>query len=1051
MSAGCSSNFDSGTASPAPQHRSRLCALLAVVVGVCAFALPTAAAFAEGSVDINTGPGTATRQALQMPATSISVPGAEYTVLYVYAQAGETIQLGSSATTGTSNILVYAPGTNLEKQNFPGGAVFGTDIFDCDTNAPGTGVIATRAQELAGPLPNAGGYNPCQFTAPASGIYPVIMMPPSTTTGNAGGGTVNVPVQNSPDISIAMWDITVRSGGAVQPGRVFSYQYNLRTDFTSATASGVEVFAYTKTGYEYQVDFQGQAGGNWSLFSDDQGVINSATGERLFASFACNNDIPPSSGCIYNQAALAPYTRHYPLFLNRPDPLVISGPGGLAATAGYATSPIAPSSNPLAAAFSGSGGQSGVTNRGSSGTISFTSPSQMAGLGYTLAIDMDRNGAFGGGSDVVDTGELSGSGSNSYAWNGRDANGSVPACGDYQYQLRSSLSEVHFAMNDVEQSAGTRIERLSLPGDPTLGNPLAVSYNDRDPFKSGYAVTNATPTTVTDGISGPGFHAWGPDPSTGPNGTGNTDFIDTWSRLPEIQTTGTLRLLCADVQVTKSGKTSEMVPGKNFTYRLAVKNNGPDTATNVVATDKIPSPLTFVSASSGCANASGTVTCTLGSLAAGDTHTFEITVKVPSSLKHCVDNTAKVTNDTPDPNLANNESSYCAPIKPKADLRIKKDPSRTQVGPGGQVMYTLVVVNDGPSDASGVKVSDPMADGLSLVSAQPSQGTCSTAGGKVSCNIGDLAAGGSAQVLVTATMTSASASPTGPCGPTTPNGITNTSTVSSDNEDPTPSNNTDSATVCPTPGPEPKFDLVVIKTASKKSVYVGQPLTYTVTVTNKGPDAAPNAKVTDTLNHPASVVSVKSTQGTCTKTLPMTCQLGTVKAGGKVTITVKVKLREDGCKQRNAASATGAGTDTNPANNLARVDVCAKIIDPLVTKVADRTSLRAGNLVGYTIRVTNPTPGEAQNVKVCDKLPSGLVYVSSTPKAKFSKGQYCWTIKTLRAHETRSYRITVRALSSASGDRVNHVTLSADGVKTKRARAAVHVLAARATGGGVTG
>jgi uncharacterized repeat protein (TIGR01451 family) len=281
--------------------------------------------------------------------------------------------------------------------------------------------------------------------------------------------------------------------------------------------------------------------------------------------------------------------------------------------------------------------------------------------------------------------------------------------------------------------------------------------------------------------------------------------------------------------------------------------------------------------------------------------------------------------------------------------------------------------------------------------------------------------------------------------------IPNTSKVTGESFDPTPGNNTDSARICVGPGPDPKFDLVVTKTASSKSVYVGQPLKYTVTVTNNGPDAAPSAKVTDTLNHPASVVSVKTTQGSCTKTIPMTCQLGTIKAGGKVTITVTVKLRESGCKQRNAASATGDGTDTNPANNMARVDACAKRVPLRLTKVADRHSLRAGSTVGYTIRVSNPTAGEARDVKVCDDLPKGLIYVSSKAKAKFSNGRYCWTIKTLGAHRSQSFRITVRALSSASGDRVNRATASAKGAKTQHAKDPVHVLAARASGGGVTG
>jgi len=128
---------------------------------------------------------------------------------------------------------------------------------------------------------------------------------------------------------------------------------------------------------------------------------------------------------------------------------------------------------------------------------------------------------------------------------------------------------------------------------------------------------------------------------------------------------------------------------------------------------------------------------------------------------------------------------------------------------------------------------------------------------------------------------------------------------------------------------------------------------------------------------------------------------------------------------------------------------CAKPVPLRLTKVADEHTLRAGSTVGYTIRVSNPSAGEAKGVKVCDRLPSGLVYVSSKAKARFSNGQYCWTVGTLGAHKATSYRITVRALGSAAGDRTNRAA-SAKGARTRHARDPVHVLAARASGGGVT-
>jgi uncharacterized repeat protein (TIGR01451 family) len=239
--------------------------------------------------------------------------------------------------------------------------------------------------------------------------------------------------------------------------------------------------------------------------------------------------------------------------------------------------------------------------------------------------------------------------------------------------------------------------------------------------------------------------------------------------------------------------------------------------------------------------------------------------------------------------------------------------------------------------------------------------------------------------------------------------------------------------------------------ANHRAVSVGQRVTYSVVVANKGPAAAPGVKLTDTLNHPASIVSVRTTAGSCTTQIPMTCALGTIAAGGKATITVVAEPKQSGCKQRNAASATGEGTDTDPASNLATVDVCARKVGLRLSKVADGARITAGRLMRYTIRVTNPTRARARNVKTCDRLPSGLVYVSSRTKARLSGGAYCWTAKSLAAGASRRYRITVRVLRGASGSRINRATLSGLQARPRKARAAIRVLPARAQGGGVTG
>lgn len=550
-----------------------------------------------------------------------------------------------------------------------------------------------------------------------------------------------------------------------------------------------------------------------------------------------------------------------------------------------------------------------------------------------------------------------------------------------------------------------------------------------------------------------------PDPSL-PSGAGASVSVSPQAG-DDIACTVTNAQLPADLSIAKSAAPLLAVPGTEETYTIAVTNHGPSRATNVRAADPLPGGLTFVSASPGCGEAGGTVTCAVDSLEAGASRTFDVTARIASSVRGCdlLRNTATVASDTPDSDATNNVAEVCPQLASQTDLSIAKTASvgELPVG-GGQVMYTLVVENDGPSDATGVTVSDPLAPGLTIVSAKASQGSCTTAGGGPSCSLGTLPPGGSAQVLVTADVAG------------TPGTITNTATVSGAELDGDLGDNTASATVTvpaapqppapPPPAPQPPapqppaqpFDLVVTKTANDESVSVGEPVTYAIVVANRGPAAAPAVKLTDTLTGPVRVRSVKTTAGTCSRRIPMRCALGTIPAGGKVTVRVVARHLRPRCPERNAASATAAGADAVPGNNLDAVRVCAIRIGLRLSKTADRRAVAAGGRVTYTIRVTNPSGRAVRNVRTCDHLPAALVYVSASSKPRLRGGAWCWTADRIGPGTSRRYRITVRALPGVAGVKVNRASAGGgDRVKAARAERAVEIRPTAARGGGVTG
>ncbi|HEX2129693.1 MAG TPA: hypothetical protein VHF58_10805 [Solirubrobacterales bacterium] len=110
-------------------------------------------------------------------------------------------------------------------------------------------------------------------------------------------------------------------------------------------------------------------------------------------------------------------------------------------------------------------------------------------------------------------------------------------------------------------------------------------------------------------------------------------------------------------------------------------------------------------------------------------------------------------------------------------------------------------------------------------------------------------------------------------------------------------------------------DLAVTKTDSPDPVQAGQLLTYTITVTNAGPDQATDVVLTDELD--SAVQFVSASPGCDLQGKTVTCNLGNVDAspapGETVTITVRPK---NAGQITNTATVTTAD-DTNGANNTA--------------------------------------------------------------------------------------------------------------------------------------
>ncbi len=176
-------------------------------------------------------------------------------------------------------------------------------------------------------------------------------------------------------------------------------------------------------------------------------------------------------------------------------------------------------------------------------------------------------------------------------------------------------------------------------------------------------------------------------------------------------------------------------------------------------------------------------------------------------------------------------------------------------------------------------------------------------------------------------------------------------------------------------------------TGSPEPVRVGINLTYSMDVANTGPQDATNVTLTDTLPAGVTFVSATASQGTCTGTSVVTCDLGSLPSPSLVTVTVVVTPNQAG-SIINTASVTATEPDLAPSNNTASFTSTVVLpADLAVTETAPVSSIAVGSNITYTLNVTNNGPASATNV-ILSYSPSSSSTVVSVAQ---SQGSSCPT------------------------------------------------------------
>lgn len=418
----------------------------------------------------------------------------------------------------------------------------------------------------------------------------------------------------------------------------------------------------------------------------------------------------------------------------------------------------------------------------------------------------------------------------------------------------------------------------------------------------------------------------------------------------------------ADLQLNKSSNGIDVNYGDIVIWTLKITNNGPNIGTGIRLKDLISEGLIILSCDDENYDKK-TGILNIDSLNIGESKIINIKTLVNKTGTFI--NEASVSGNEYDWNLKNNNDSAGINVNPSADLAVEILVNDTNPKFNSLVKWTLRVTNNGPDEATGVVVCDLLSKDLIYLS---STGNYDVKSGL--WNIETLESGKSVSIDIVTLVNK-----TGK--------IANDASVSGKEYDWNLSNNYDNKSIAV----DVCADLAIKKLVNDTNPKFNSLVEWTLRVTNNGPDTATGVVVCDIL--PEGLISIdKSFNGTW--------NVGKLLNNQTKELTIICLVNKTG-KLVNIADIAGNEYDCNLTNNIVNKSIeVAQSADLFVKKYVNNTSQDFGEIIKWSVVVSNNGPDIATTVQVNDLLDDGLIFVkSSSTKGNYDVKSGIWTIDSL--------------------------------------------------------